>query len=206
MNIIPLVQGSEEWEDWRFNGVGGSDLAAILGISPFDDHTRESVLEEKVNRLRRPVNYAMRRGIRMEPLARDAYLATIHTDHARPVCVEHRDYRWIRSSLDLLCVAGNDQWVAELKVPNKDRHIEATAGFVPYYYQAQCQWQMLCTGLDVLHYVSYSELDSLPEEKRLAVVTVERDDKLIARLMDRAAEFWMDVVTEREKRGLEVHS
>ena len=204
MNIIELVQGSEEWEAWRHNGVGASDLAAIQGISPFEDATRENLFTEKVTRLRRPINFAMRRGTKMEPVARDAYLASAEVWEAKPVCIQHPAYPWARASLDLLCQDGDGQWIVELKCPNKDRHAEALAGFVPYYYQAQCHWQMFCAGLSTLHYVSYSELASFPQNKRLAVVQVKRDDELISRLINIAAEFWMEVIDARESSGLEV--
>jgi putative phage-type endonuclease len=200
MNIIELGQGGEDWEAWRHNGVGASDLAAILGISPFDDATRASMLEEKVQRLRRPINFAMRRGTRMEPIARDAYLAMTPTIQARPVCVQHPGHSWARASLDLLCCDTGSMWVVEIKCPNKDRQIEAAAGFVPYYYQAQCQWQLFCSGLNRLDYFSYSDLDSIPEHKRRAIVPVERDEALIRRLVEVAAEFWMEVIDERERR------
>lgn len=203
MNVVHLSQGSEEWESWRHNGVGASDLAAILGISPFDDATRANLLEEKVTRLRRPINFAMRRGTRMEPIARDAYLAAKDYANASPVCIQHQGSAWAKASLDLLCTNSSGvQWIAELKCPNKDRHMEALAGFVPYYYQAQCQWQMWCAGLPNFEYVSYSEL-AFFGERRLAIVPVKQDCELISRLVDRAAEFWMEVIDERERRGLE---
>lgn len=197
--VVPLEQGSPDWERWRFDGVGASDMASVLGISPFDNSEPEDLLREKVTRLRKPVTFAMRGGTRKEPIAAAAYLETVAVEAAGPVCVEHPEYPWARASLDLLCVGQGGEWVVEIKAPNKDRQIEAAAGFVPYYYQAQCQWQLFVTGLDRLVYLSYSELETLPESKRLVTVEVGRDDALIRRLLDRAAEFWMSVMEAREE-------
>lgn len=199
--IIPLQQGTPEWEDWRHNGVGASDMASLLGISPFDNSEPEDLFREKVTRIRKPITFAMSRGTKKEPIAATAYLAITAHDAAQPVCVEHPDYPWAKASLDLLCRFGNRHWAVEIKCPNKDKQIEAAAGFVPYYYQAQCQWQLFCTGLDRLVYLSYSELESIPEPKRLAEVEVRRDEALIRRLLDRAAEFWLRVLDAREEHG-----
>jgi len=199
MNIISLVQGSEAWEAWRHEGVGASDLPMVLDISPYDDATRASLLEEKVTRLRRPINYAMRRGTKLEPVARDLYLATGEIWEGGPVCLQHPDYPWARASLDLLCRDAWEQWIAEIKALKKERHQEALAGSVPYFYRPQLQWQMFCSGLKRTDYVSYSELAYFGD-KRLAVVPVERDDREIDRLLNAAAEFWMEVIDERERR------
>ena len=32
---IDLVQGTNEWLDWRKGGVGGSDIGTIMGLNPY---------------------------------------------------------------------------------------------------------------------------------------------------------------------------
>ena len=34
MKTIPMTQGSEEWIAFRRNGIGASDIPAILGMKP----------------------------------------------------------------------------------------------------------------------------------------------------------------------------
>lgn len=73
MKIVHLTQGLPEWKTWRLQGLGGSDVAAIVGVSPYQDHTRAVVFAEKVHGIEREANFAMRRGNRLEPHARAAY-------------------------------------------------------------------------------------------------------------------------------------
>ena len=51
LEIIKLKHNSPEWLAFRKTGLGGSDAAAILGLSPFK--TNVEVWEEKVG-LREP--------------------------------------------------------------------------------------------------------------------------------------------------------
>jgi putative phage-type endonuclease len=105
MKRVTLNQGSEQWKAWRREGIGGSDIAAILGLSPYDDHTREVVFREKVHRIEREGNFAMHRGQRLEPHARYAYERRQRCS-APPACVEADGTPWARVSLDGLCHDG----------------------------------------------------------------------------------------------------
>lgn len=201
MIVRTLNQGSPEWLAWRRDGVGGSDAATILGVAPFPDATRDNLLREKVGGWERPVNFAMRRGTRLEPVARAAY-----QEHAGclapPACVEHPDAPWVRVSLDGLCRHRFDAghglpWVLELKCPGWETHSAALAGVVPDHYLPQCQWQLLATGLDLLHYASFSEHSRFAAKDRLAVVPVEPDAELQARLLDECGRFWAEVLAAR---------
>src|ERR1700676_1944306 len=102
MKLIRLTQGSAPWLAWRQDGIGGSDAAAILGVSPYEDATRANLLREKVTRTEREANYPMRRGTRLEPVARALY-QRVALCVAEPVCVEHSQADWMRVSLDGLC-------------------------------------------------------------------------------------------------------
>lgn len=196
MKLIRFNQGTPEWKDWRRGGLGGSDVATILGIAPFEDCTRANLIREKVDGWEKPTNFAMRRGNHKEPAARYLY-EQIAECAAPPVCVEHDDAPWMRVSLDGLC---RDQrrpempeWILELKAPNWQAHSMALAGVVPDYYRPQCQWQLLVTGLDRLDYASYSENSRYKASDSLAIVTVEPDSEMQAMLLDEAEKFWREV-------------
>lgn len=201
MKVIPHEQGSLAWKLWRRSGVGGSDVAAILGIAPFPDATRANLLREKVTGAERETNFSMRRGTRLEPVARELYARHAGCT-AVPVCVEHPDAAWMRCSLDGVCqsrprVAGSAAWVLELKVPRWEVHDYALAGIVPDYYAVQCQWQLLVCGLDRCDFASFTENERFAERDRLAVVTLTTDAEVQGRCLEAAEPFWREVVAAR---------
>lgn len=163
MKLVTHTQGSDAWKAWRRDGIGGSDVAAILGVSPYTDppHTRETVFAEKVHGIERPASFAMHRGARLEPSARDTYQRRRRCT-APPVCVEMDGCPWARVSLDGLAANGAAvvterlEWVLELKCPSWETHDLALAGVVPEHFMVQCQWQMYVTGLPRLDFASFN--------------------------------------------------
>ncbi|HEY1190762.1 MAG TPA: YqaJ viral recombinase family protein, partial [Gemmata sp.] len=161
MNRLNLNQGSPEWLAWRREGLGGSDIAAILGLSPYEDATRQSVFDAKVHGTERDPNFAMRRGTLMEPEARLAYMTRTRCT-APPVCVEMAGCPWARVSLDGLADNGavipsqREEWVLELKCPGWATHDLALAGIVAEHFEVQCQWQMLVTGIQRCDFASFN--------------------------------------------------
>ena len=159
MNTVVHTQGSDSWKAWRREGIGGSDVAAILGLSPYEDHTRSSVLREKVTGQEREANFAMHRGTRFEPSARLAYERRQRCT-APPVCVEMAGCPWARVSLDGLCSDGAKidprRWVLELKCPAWETHDLGLAGVVAEHFEVQIQWQLLVTGLERCDFASFN--------------------------------------------------
>lgn len=201
MKLHNLTQGSDPWRRWRFEGIGGSDVAAILGLSPFQDATRSRLLEEKIHRRERETNFAMRRGNRLEPTARAIYerkrLCT-----APPVCVEHDQCSWMRVSLDGLCRQKHFDrkgWILELKCANWQVHSMALAGEVPEYYRVQCQWQLLVSGLDFCEFMNYSQHERFAESDRVALIVIDADAEEQARIHEEAEKFWNEVLLGRER-------
>lgn len=199
MKIIDLPQGTPEWREWRLDGVGASEVPSLLGISPYADASREDVKREKVTRVPREETYAMRRGKLLEPAARLAYQQGRPCE-VRVCCVQHDDYPWALASLDGLCQDRHGEWwVLELKCQKQEVHAQVLAGIVPYWHMPQVQWQLFCTGLTRCDYASFSKAKRFAPHERLKIITVERDDALIARLLDEAADFWLEVMDARER-------
>lgn len=207
MKIVPHEQGTPAWKLWRRAGIGGSDVAAILGIAPFPDATRANLLREKITGAERETNFSMRRGTRLEPLARELYAQHAGCT-AVPVCVEHPEAPWIRCSLDGVCNdfprrGGSPSWVLELKCPAWTVHDLALAGIVPDYYAVQCQWQLLTCGLDRCDFASFNDGRRFAEADQLAVVTLRADAEVQARCLEAAEPFWRDVLAGREQLAAE---
>jgi len=223
---VTHTQGSADWKAWRRAGVGGSDLVAILGLTPNWPPplpTVEDLFRDKVDGIEREGNFAMHRGQRLEPHARDGY-SKRHHRAAPPVCVEHDEFAWVRASLDGLAnngaviAAEREEWVVEIKCPSWEAHDLALAGMVPSYNAPQLQWQLLATGLSRLDYVSFNPSGRFtprgfpkfedwvavhPSGRRpmpaewLAVVPVEADAEEQERLLEVCGKFWFEVLDRR---------
>ncbi|AWM38188.1 YqaJ-like viral recombinase domain protein [Gemmata obscuriglobus] len=223
MKRLNLSQGSAEWLAWRREGLGGSDIAAILGISPYEDATREAVFNAKVHGIERPQNGAMYRGTVLEPHARAAYMDRCRCN-APPVCVERPDLPWARVSLDGLCGNGAripsqlEEWILELKCPGWETHDLALNGIVPEHFEVQCQWQMFVCGLARCDFASFNpgkrftpgnalrwnKWSNKPVNDRpprpaewLAVVPVPPDPDRQQWILEAAAKFWFEVTAAR---------
>lgn len=236
MKLVTHTQGSPEWKAWRSGewdrdgrrvggGLGGSDIAGVLGLSPYTDppHNRRTVFDEKVHGIEREVSFSMHRGTRLEPHARDAYQRRQRCT-AAPVCVEMDGCPWARASLDGLAHDGGIlpsarlHWILELKCPNWETHDAALAGVVAEHFLVQCQWQMLVCGLDRLDFASFNpgqrftpsgappwdewrKLDPhrrppMPDEW-LAVHAIEPDPDRQAWILEEAGRFWFEVLEAR---------
>lgn len=223
MKLVQHNQGTDTWREWRRGGLGGSDIAAILGLSPYTDppHNRETVFKEKVHGIERPVNFAMNRGTRLEPAARRAYELR-HRCTAPPTCVEMDGCPWARVSLDGLCTNGAVidplWWILELKCPNWQTHDLALGGVVAEHFMVQCQWQLLVCGLERLDFASFNPGQrftpasaipferwvTMPENCRpampaewLAEVEVSPDHEKQAWILDEVGRFWLEVLEAR---------
>jgi putative phage-type endonuclease len=192
MKYIRLRQGSERWRAWCQSGIGSSDAAAILGISPWQ--TARQLWEVRTRRAtpEKPT-FAMRRGLRLEPVARRLYEARTGC-LMELCCVQHERHDWLRASLDGLDLTGT--LVLEIKVPNVDDHRMALAEQVPAYCWPQVQHQLAVTGASRLHYVSYSENRIFAPDERLAVVEVAPDAVYQASLLHAEWCFWGRVLLD----------
>lgn len=182
--IRTLNQGSQEWLDWRRWAVTASDVAAIAGLSPWANS--EEILQQKLAGTQPETNYAMQRGSNLEPIAR-RHFETKKGKAFPAVCVEHSEQNWMRASLDGL---SHDGEILELKAPNWKVHESALLGFVPDYYMAQLQWQLLVTGLDVAWFVTITQSKKFGAGDELAIVRVGPDAELQSRLLECAEEFY----------------
>ena len=189
MRIIPLQQGSAEWKRWRLDGIGGSDVACLTVGSPFDDATRENLLEEKVTGKERETNFAMRRGTALESQARFIWEQE-NGIAAPPCCVQHDDVDWMRVSLDGL--TADHSTILEIKAPNWMVHDYALNGLVPDYYAVQCQYQMLVTGVDRCVFLSFNNGKRFAEDQWNAAVELRPDAELQAWILDAAEAFWAE--------------
>ncbi len=180
--MIPQLQGSDEWLEWRKTRIGASDSAAILGLSPWK--TAYQLWEEKVGlKESEPVNERMQRGIDLEPKARECFNHMVSLKVEPLVCI-HPEHKWMVASLDGLAeIRKGETFAVEIKCNGSKNHQEAGMGRIPEYYQCQMQHQMAVTGLEWMYYFSFDGENGI-------VLTLPRDDKFIDNLIDKEKEFY----------------
>jgi len=148
---IELVQGSQEWLDFRLNKIGASQIAAIMGLSPFS--SRIDVYNEIKGLKTKSMTKSMQRGKDFESEA----LSVLETETGfllRPAVFQNDELPWAFASLDGISL--NEDLIAEIKVPGKNS-FENMRREIPVYYQYQMQWQMLVTGIKKNIFMVYSE-------------------------------------------------
>jgi putative phage-type endonuclease len=135
------------------------------------------------------VNAVMQRGIETEPEACTAY------EFYRDMAVDPVGF-WQHPKIQLSGaspdgVIGSDGCV-EIKCPNTATHIETLlGGSVPKKYIHQMQWQMACGNRKWCDFVSYDP--RMPEDLKLFVRRIERDEKAIHELEGEILVFLQEV-------------
>lgn len=183
-----MEQGSSDWLNWRNRGLGGSDIAVVMGNSiwktPFQlwqEKTGAVTLEQKES-------FAMKRGTDNEPAARaQVELKTGKTWPAELAVDDKKEY--MRVSLDGRC--GDE--ILEIKVPSEklvDAIITEGVKAIPVYYMDQMQYQLRVTGAKRCLFFCFH-----PERQKMAEVWVERNEEYIAKIEKAADAFWKLVQT-----------
>jgi putative phage-type endonuclease len=166
--IIKLEQRTPDWHAWRngktyqmegktYPDIGGPRITAsmlpmIMGLAPWGD--AYTLWMELTGRAPpRESNWAMQKGINIEPKARSDYTNKTGIE-VNDICVEHPIVPWIAASLDGFSLFGDT--LAEIKLPGGEDHGLAIMGKVPDKYVPQTHWQLLnCPTARVNHYWSY---------------------------------------------------
>jgi putative phage-type endonuclease len=143
---------SEDWHQLRRNAISASEIAAVLGISPWA--TPFSLYYQKKDDWRTPVTEAMEMGHRLEPIVADLLAERLDNHY---VLTETGTWRadspdWALATPDRLaqCEMGDEN--VELKTTTVyDDWGPDESDEIPVHYRAQVQWQMYCTGLQRTH-------------------------------------------------------
>ncbi len=169
----------------RRSGIGGSDVAAILGLSPWRtpldvylDKTGQGVEVEETG--------PMRWGSLLEPVILDEFeRQTGFPVHRGLPLMKHDTHKFLIGNLDGITDGG----IVEAKTARSDKDWgEPGSAEIPVYYQAQVAHYMAVTGA-VLVYVPV-----LIGASDFRIYQVERDEAFIADLIEAERAFWHDHV------------
>lgn len=174
-----------QWLEERRKGVGGSDIAAIMGLSPFK--TAYQVYQEK----RKEVadwkgNNATEWGKRMEPAIRQWYSdQTGRAVRLPEKIMYHTKHPFMLASLDGFT---DDRRVVEIKTTRSGKGWgEPGTGEIPDYYAVQVHHYMIVTGFEVAD-IPVSIAGGSPE-----LYTVEADGEIAEMIIKACADFWRRV-------------
>lgn len=196
-------QEYKKWQAARRRGIGGSDIAAIMGLSPYN--TRLDVWREKRG-LAEPFegNAATDWGKILEPVIADKYAATtgrIIVEWGSQIQHEDPDLYFMLANIDRAVVNLDMTPVVSWKPGHgltTDRILEVkTAGFhsahmwgepgtdqIPDQYLLQCQWYLEVTGTYIC------DVAVLIGGQDFRIYTVERNEDLIREMIAAAIDFW----------------
>lgn len=174
-----------EWHAQRRTGVGGSDAAAILGLShwqtPFD------VYQQKIGAVEpAPEEPWQRWGKLQEPIVRLYYEEATGRKVTVPGFLRHPKYPWIVGNPDGVCDDG--QRGLEIKTTRfSSGWGEPGSDEVPREVSLQCHHYMLLIGRETWD-VAAPIYMSPP-----TIYTIEADPEIAEMLIERAHEFWQRV-------------
>lgn len=197
-----MLQRTDEWHAARLGKVTASRLSDVIARTKTGwgasraNYMAELVAERLTGQpAERFISAAMKRGTEVEPEARAAYSWHVDMDIQEVGFVAHNRIRDTGASPDGLV---GDNGLVELKCPETATHIDTLLGAaIPDKYIVQMQWQMACTGRMWCDFASYDP--RMPEEMRLFVKRIERDNTRIAELENLVIEFLGELSVKVEK-------
>jgi putative phage-type endonuclease len=193
--VLPAGADRETWLRARTLGIGGSEVAAACGLSPFV--TRYSLWLEKTGRLGHDGQYNAQQNERfrwgrvIEPLILREF------DDRNPEYIltggeglySDPDRTWRLANVDSLAWNPDQTLAAVVEVKTVSgyqvRHFADER--VPIHYVCQLQWYLSILG------APRGFIAALLDTSTYMQRTVERDDELITDLIEGAEEFWTHV-------------
>ncbi|MFT9495926.1 YqaJ viral recombinase family protein [Anaerosolibacter sp.] len=204
-NVNELTR--EQWLEQRRKGIGGSDVAAILGLNPYKGPL--GVYIDKIEGSSFEGNIHTEFGNWMEPHIRTEFPNRFERfERAKVYAVEyphvlqHSEMDYLVANIDglvwheedytitldndtaeVLHIKAGDHGILEIKTASEMQWKEWKDDKLPDSYYFQCQHYMSVTGL------KYSVIVALVG-KRLLWKYIPRNDEVISIMTDRCREFW----------------
>jgi len=191
-----MEQRSEEWHQARLGKVTASNLSNVMattksGESSYRKNYRHQLVTERLTGKRTEIyiNQAMQHGIDTEDEARDFYVFK-YADVEEIGFVDHPTIDMAGASPDGLV---GDDGLIEIKCRQPQNHTETLiTNKIPSNYKLQMLWQLACMpNRKWVDYVSYCP--SFPENLKMVVIRLERDDEQIKLLEESVIQFLTEV-------------
>ena len=179
------MNAHDTWLQERRTGIGGSDLAAILGLSKWK--TPLQVWQEKRGEVAgTPDNDAMRWGRYLEPVVRQAYADQMGVEvRVPPAMIRHPRHEWMIANVD--GVTDEPRLFEAKTARTADGWGEPGTDEIPQAYLLQVQHYMAVTAIPV------ADVAVLIGGSDFRVYPISADAELQDMLIDAEREFWRSV-------------
>jgi putative phage-type endonuclease len=208
VRVLPASAPEAEWLEARRNGIGASEIAAVMGISPYDSPF--SLWWRKFMGWETPENEEMSAGKRLEAVIAD-WFAEHHQEYRvrRTGLWANVDRAWQLATPDRLLMrpvlpeVPHGVWgiggLLECKSAyNWDGWGAQDTAEIPVHYKAQCLWQLDTMGVGYVWVAAFSGLG-------FRQYLVNRDEKDLV-MMREAGRRFMDSLAQGEPPNVDDHS
>lgn len=182
----------EDWLRARQDGLGGSDMSAIVGLNKYSSPM--AVYIDKIcHSFDQEENEAMHWGNVLEPVvAKEFSLRTGLRCRKENYILQHPEKEFALANIDRLIIdkdVGNG--VLECKTAGFMSSSQWDDDKVPEAYQIQLQWYLGVTGLQ------YGYVACLIGGQKFVYKRLERDDEMIGHLLEIGEDFWQQHVVAK---------
>lgn len=189
--IVVAEQKTDEWYAARKTGIGASEIAAAIGLSPYQTPL-ELYLRKRGDIPEFTGNDATRMGTLLEPIVISEFARITGEEIATVSPPMYRDVSrsWMIASPDAITVRGE---LVEAKTASwrmKSSWGDEHSDRIPDQYLCQTQYQMAVMGADIVH------VPVLFDGFETRIYKVVRNDLMIGFLIEAGRELW-----ERIKNG-----
>lgn len=195
--VSTKTMSREDWLDFRKQGIGASDAAAAVGLNPYQSPLELWMIKTgRDGDMPKPdpndESSPMYWGNVLEPIVAQHYARrTGYKVRKVNAVLQHNDpdKHWMLANLDYSVVSNPEVQILECKTAG-EWGAKLWRDGVPAYVQCQVQHQLAVTGriaADVCVLICGQEI---------RIHRIERDDDLIARLIELERQFWHYVETD----------
>lgn len=186
--IILTVEEGQDKEKWlavRRNGLGGSDVAAIMGYNPYK--SAYALWAEKTGQVEQEDlsdNEYVYWGTKNEPNIADRFEEVTGKKVRRCGTLQDEEYPYFHANVDRLIVGENAG--LEIKTAGLTKSAAWKDDEVPDDYYCQCQWYMGVTGAEKWY------IAVLIGGNKMIWKEIARNDDFIAEMRETCRHFWCE--------------
>ncbi len=190
----------EEWLEARKKGIGGSDIAAIMGMNSFSsplavylDKTGQALKDDEEN-------IPAELGLELEPFLSKKFVSWISKNEGLDIELKKMPFILQDDKVDYFLVnldryfehPTRGSCVVELKTTTEFKRTQWGEDNIPDQYYLQCQWQLMITGWKFC-YIAF-----LIGNRTFDVKIIPRNEIVIQNMRSIATKFWEQSVLENK--------